>query len=376
MATWLPLAVLPNLELDDDAINIGPVAFAPHHDSRVQNIMNNSTVQRIFLNRFRDAFGESKYPAVLIADKGAAGDYETVEAMASIRDVLSASVVPLARARAMLGNQVSLPLCFSRTLDFYPWRVKDDDGGLVMVNPSLHAIDDIDRFDGQVSPEIRTAELFHTHIDNPLFDRLVSEWRTTYAPHSSAAANAALMRSLNMMHHASQLPALQDTRQFDYGRLTALWISAFEILAHPGPRKSIKLPHVTTLIETADWSDKKYADIAVRIYKRLNEARNTFLHGGAISWRHLRIGPNDEPLHHFAAPIYRMALASWLGLRCDLPDLEHPDRETMGRQMSDYFGYCGRREEIEGAIARAEVSAPSRPGSTGQSPGHSAPNDD
>ena len=354
MATWRPLAVLPNLELED-AIDIGPVAFAPQHDSRVQDTMDGNGLHRIFLSRFRDAFGEWKYPSVLVADDTAAGDYQTVEAMASIRDVLSAAVVPLARANAMLGNQVSLPLCFSRIFDFYPWRVADDNDGLVMINPSLKAIHDVDRFDGQVSPEIQTARLHHVQIDGPLFDSLVKVWSATYAAGADPNTGAAFVRSLNMMHHASQLPALQDTRGFDYGRLTALWVSSFEILAHPGPRESVKLHHVRTLITSADWSDEGYGQIAARVYRRLYEARNAFIHGGDIAERHFRIGPNDLPLHHFAAPIYRMALASHVGLKSTVSGIEHSDWHVVGKGMPDWIAYCERRDAIEKAISLADV---------------------
>ena len=354
MATWRPLAVLPNLQLDD-AVDLGPVSFAPQRDSRVHDIVNENTVHRIFLSRFRDAFGKWKYPAVLIADDRAVGDYQTVEAMASVRDALSAAVVPLARANAMLGNQVSLPLCFSRTFDFYPWKVTDDNDGLVMVNPSLKAIHDVDRFDGQVSPEIQTAMLHRVHIDDPLFESLAKGWSTTYAAGTDPSTGAAFIRSLNMMHHASQLPALQDTRGFDYGRLTALWVSAFEILAHPGPGENVKLQHVKTLITSADWSDEGYGEIAARVYRRLYEARNAFLHGGEIAERHLRIGPNDLPLHHFAAPIYRMALSSHLGLKSTLPDIEHSDWDAVGKSMPGWIAYCEPRDAIEKAISLADV---------------------
>lgn len=46
--------------------------------------------------------------------------------------------------------------------------------------------------------------------------------------------DVALTRSLNMAYHASLLPAGTDTTFYDVGRIVSLWVSAFEILVHPG----------------------------------------------------------------------------------------------------------------------------------------------
>lgn len=351
---WLPLAVFSNFEVCDGAIEAGPVAFASQRDPRVEQIAEGAIVHRVFLNRFRDAFGDWKSPTLLIMSPNAVGDYRTVEAMASIRDVLSASVVPLARARYILGGQLSAPLCFSRTLDFYPWRVQDNGAELVMLNPNVRAIEDVDHFEGQVSPELQTAKLSKNDLDAPLFYKLVDAWRAAYALDAPADTNVALIRSLDMMHHASQLPALQDTRKFDYGRLTALWVSAFEILAHPGPKYGVKVRNVADRIHEADWSDRSLAELSVAVYKRLYRARNAFLHGNAIRDQHLFTGEQGLPLHHFAAPIYRMALSSFLGIRAEMPDVQQEDRELLRRQMLDYWEIRSPRDSMEEAIALAK----------------------
>lgn len=278
--------------------------------------------------------------------------------MASIRDILSGSVVPLARALWVTGGQLSAPLCFSRVFDFYPWKVNQEAKGLVMLTPSVGALDDIDNFQGQVFPEVSTAELSPNDIDLPVFLALTRIWRTAYDGTALEGKDLALMRSLNMAHHACQLPAYQDTRGFDYGRLTALWVSAFEILAHPGRRRSVKERHVMELISKADWSDRRFADLSKGLYKQLYEARGAFLHGSEIKEEHLFSVGNRVPLHQLAAPIYRMALASFLQLKIDLPDVHHSDPTVAQEQHNNYWSSRRPRDRMEEAIALADTSHP------------------
>jgi hypothetical protein len=53
---------------------------------------------------------------------------------------------------------------------------------------------------------------------------------------------------------ASKMPATVDVRLFDLGRIVSLWISAFEILAHPGMGTS-GLFRVYDLLDRAPMSD-------------------------------------------------------------------------------------------------------------------------
>lgn len=356
---WRALAVLPNFEVrGTTAIEAGHVAFASQDDQRVHELIDHSIVHRIFLNRFKSAFGDRKSPTILLANPQAKGDYQTVEAMASIRDTLSGSVVPLARALWVTGGQLSAPLCFSRVFDFYPWKVDQEAKGLVMLTPSVGALDDIDNFQGQVSPEVSTAELSPHDIDRPVFLELTRIWCKAYDGTALEGKDLALMRSLNMMHHACQLPAYQDTRSFDYGRLTALWVSAFEILAHPGPGRSVKERHIMELISKADWSDRRFADLSKELYKQLYDARGAFLHGSEIEEKHLITVAGRIPLHQLAAPIYRMALASFLKLKLEMPDIGHPDREVLQQQHNKYWNGRRPRDRMEEAIALADESHP------------------
>ena len=171
------------------------------------------------------------------------------------------------------------------------------------------------------------------------------------------------MRSLNMAHHACQLPANQDTRHFDYGRQVALWVSAFEILAHP-QTEQVDKRFVCDLLDRAHWtqaqgSTKKthgernpdgWRGIPSWLYLRLYDARNNYLHGNPVSPESLRLPGTDRVVADFAAPLYRIALTAFLGLRP--PDVESlaPDSPELKQALVENVVWGLDSQDFEKAI--------------------------
>jgi hypothetical protein len=112
-----------------------------------------------------------------------------------------------------------------------------------------------------------------------------------------------------MAFASSKMPGTVDVRLFDLGRIVSLWVSAFEILAHPRIGRS-GLFQVYDLLGKAPWHDKKLAQRKYRahissnklkqksaplrslpcwLYGELYHARNDFLHGNPIRQNKLRV---------------------------------------------------------------------------------------
>jgi hypothetical protein len=71
-------------------------------------------------------------------------------------------------------------------------------------------------------------------IDRPLAKALLERWVARFPQASMAWSDRALFRSLNMANEAARIPAPVASTFYDVGRTLALWVSAFEIVAHPG----------------------------------------------------------------------------------------------------------------------------------------------
>ena len=215
---WNPLAVLPNVDLTEP-IEATQASFLPTSDQRIIELCNSHTGLRKFIDSFSNAFGVSHQPAVLAIQNNVSEKFNTIESLASLRDVLTASVIPFNRARMM--NNPNIPrIAFSRSFDFYPWMIGKDYQSLIAFTPGMHAWHCIEKFNGQSSPEVAIRKLSKADIDQPLFTELVKRWQRTYSSRRQMWEDRTLVRSLNMAHHASQLPALIDTRYLDYGRIS------------------------------------------------------------------------------------------------------------------------------------------------------------
>ena len=115
-------------------------------------------------------------------------------------------------------------------------------------------------------------------------------------PRSPPWEDVALMRSLNMAYQASLLPAGTDTTFYDVGRVVSLWVSAFEILVHPGGSGQANRDKVFEMIERTTWAipasgqlahdtggkAKVKRTLASSLYQVLYECRNNFLHGNPV----------------------------------------------------------------------------------------------
>lgn len=383
MGEWIAARVLPNVELREP-IEGGLAALVPHDDPRVEKLCKAHLHLREFLDRFTDAFGEELRPAVLIVQKDAPRSILTVEALASFRDVIAISVVGYNRAlelRHPRGHRIT----FSSSFWFYPWMLDIDNEYLVIGTPAMLGMHDITAFKGQSSPEIWPMVLRTPDIDHPLMNALLARWQSHFARRGGPEwPDLALFRSLNMANQAALPPAGSDTTFYDVGRSIALWVSAFEILAHPGIGKSGLFP-VYELLDKVEWKLRSAAarrykayepgrnpthrrTLACWLYGELYDVRNHFLHGNPVSRNRLNIKRADRNLFQYTAPLYRMALTGFLSLSWPASVPSTDDPKAIGQHISARIDFLGYQETIEKGLLTARGNGPTPPMRSRRSP--------
>jgi hypothetical protein len=283
---------------------------------------------REFLARFTDAFNTALDPVVFIArDDGILKLKDTQGALLSFRDLVAMSVIPYARAYALVYKNAHR-ISYSNSFWLHPWMVAKDDNGLAASTPAFAGFHLVEEFHGQSSPEVPVMQL--DELDAPLFEALLRRWKRHYLGKRQRWQDRALFRSLNMATQAAQLPAGMGTTLYDLGRIAALWVSAFEILAHPRTDRS-GLRYVYPFFEQVVYLDrkvrwKKYSaymgtkkpwprrPLPCWLYGRLYRGRNAFLHGNPVSPKTLQPGDMKVSLFWLAPPLYRLALTGALNL--------------------------------------------------------------
>lgn len=231
---------------------------------------------------------------------------------------------------------------------------------------------DIESFRGQTSPELVYRTLDKSDVDKPLFGALSEKWRKVYIdPGSGDHADIALFRSLNMAYRAGSIPGGADATEYDYGRATALWVSAFEILVHPGGSNKVGLLQVYDLLARAPYVSESVSEaiyeayessakqapkrsIACWLYGEIYRARNDFLHGNPLPDDRLVIASSGRLLLDFAPPLYRLALSAALRIRWAVPQPSEAD--AIGEWISDEMDFYLPQRTIEKALLACSSS--------------------
>ena len=349
MVDWMEVAVFPNLSVMEP-IESRFMVLTSREDERVAAIERAHPNFRRFLEGFSDAFGVVQSPAVLLRNGDAPESLRTMDALAGFRDLVSLSVVPFNRSLEFLYPR-GFRITWSDAFWIYPWMIDKNDQYMISTTPAQTALHIPEEFHGQSKPELPQMSLREHEVDVPLLKALTKRWQRRYLAKRPSWQDRALFRSLNMANQAAALPAGVDATLYDFGRLAALWVSAFEILARPRATQA-NIHVVCSLIERVNWkhdeltkrrykiskSRKKAGPrhpLASWLYGKLYQARNDFIHGNPITSKNITIKKSGLPIMRFAAPLYRIALTGFLELRWtkSMPSLSEPDK--FGKYIAD-----------------------------------------
>lgn len=361
---WAPVFVLPNIPLDA-AIGCEILALAPENDPRVTALKRTHPTFRRFLDSFADNFGQKFEPSVLILNTAAPQSFRDATALASFRDLIALAVVTHNRSlelRHPRGHRV----LFGEAFAIYPWMLDRQYKDVIGCTPAMRGEHELSRFKGQSSPALFRTSLGESDIDQPLLSALMVRWRQRYEAAEPAWADVALLRSLNMAYHASLLPAGTDTTIHDIGRVGSLWISAFEILVHPGGSGKAGPDKVFELIERTPWAKVESSQLAYDtgkanvkrslaswLYHYLYKCRNDFLHGNPVESRNLVLPTSQRTIFEYAAPLYRIALTAFLPLTYGVPMPSSKDAQAFGAYIADRMAFMGPQESAEEALLTA-----------------------
>jgi len=362
---WIPVAVLPNL-YTRRTVEGEIVAFVPPGDPRVRTFVSAHPMLGKFLARFTDTFHVPLEPVVFIVRGDAIPEFtDTQGALLSFRDLVALSVVPHARSNGLVYGGADR-ISYANSFWLHPWMVEND--RLAASTPAFSGIHVVEEFHGQSSPELPLMQL--RELDEPLFAALLARWKRHYLGKRQCWQDRALFRSLNMARQAAQLPAGKGPTLYDLGRIAALWVSAFEILAHPRVDSS-GLSYVYALFERVAYLDrkvrrKKYVAYMSRgkkpwprralpcwLYGRLYQGRNAFLHGNPVSPKTLHPSDLKHSLFWLAPSLYRLAITGALNLSFPKKLQKGAAEKQIGKFVSARMDFNDYQMIAERALLRA-----------------------
>jgi hypothetical protein len=143
---------------------------------------------------------------------------------------------------------------------------------MLLVNPAQMHAHLLEEFRGQPFPEQSQTSIMEKDIDLPLARELLNRWIVRFSEDKVEWKDKALFRSLNMANEAARIPALTAATFYDVGRSLALWVSAYEILAHPGGTGQSNFHTVSTRLESVRWDNAKLSAAAHSVGKPPNRS--------------------------------------------------------------------------------------------------------
>jgi hypothetical protein len=333
-------------------------------DQRVEKLRQDHPNLTVFISKFSNQFGEQVWPSLLLLHSNAPKTYYTAEAVTAFRDIISLSVVPYARTSRLRFNRAS-ELAFTNTFQFYPWMIDKQYEEMILVNPANLHVHLLSEFKGQSFPEQGCASIMERDLDLPLARELLNRWVVRFSDNKVDWKDKALFRSLNMANEAGRIPALAAGVFYDGGRQLALWVSAYEILAHPGGTGQSNFGTVCALLESVKWLNHELAaakhtihgkkpqqkQLATWICKRVYDLRNDFLHGNDVDIAALKI--NGNPVTDFASCLFRLALTGFLDLHFNVPTPASNDSEAIAAFTSQRMKFNNFQRAYETALLTA-----------------------
>lgn len=327
---WQVYPVLPNIDMEF-ALSARHALIVPAADARVRALAAAHPPLDTFLGRFRSAHGQDVAPSVILIDDAATATRQSGEALVGLRNCLSVATILRQTTQAHIhhgGHRI----LYSDAFDLYPWQLDRYYEHMVSITPAVWAMHRLDKFAGQPAPGMPVYKLSQFGIDQPLLKLLLAHWDDGYERPRMRPINRAIFRSLNTAQAAMAMPAATGATMFDYGRQCSLWISAFEILANFESGRA-NLLTVMALLTMKPFLRREVAarrytvrykrvahrvGLAVKLYQRLYQVRNDFLHGNPVTRRSLYLPDSGRFIGQFAPLLYRCALRNVL-------DLHHPD---------------------------------------------------
>jgi hypothetical protein len=324
---WEPIITLPNLAVPEPtpfetsgfAICAGDDArFTEHPADRAI-----ATMGRI-IRQFRTARRERYVPGCFAFRSDIPRARRNAEAIRAFRNVCALACTTSADAVGLASRYGPRWTVHWSDQFLFGYFTAGKSGWVHTLDGAMRGMDDKIPW-SQPSPQFGNPHHWSLLPDTSLLARLLDCWRRYYLRRRQRRILRRLFRSLEIAFHASMFPADGLTSINDYGTRLAQWVSAFEVLCHPGGGLSVGKRDVQGVLRVVPFNVRalkmnRYrishkgktfpASLPESLYDSLYLARNQFLHGMPVSFCTLRYHRSKQYalLSQIAPVLYNAAL--------------------------------------------------------------------
>lgn len=299
---------------------------------QLEDNLANRTARRM-LRRFSTPFGERYRPGCLLVTTDVPQHVLNAEALKAFRNACAIATTIYGWASSIAhpygAGQWATKWTDSFTFGFY---TASRDGNVLTLEGPVRGMDD--RLPSmKASPHLSVPRADHLRVDELLIERLMTAWRRYYVSRRERPKFRRLFRSLEAAFYAGLFPGDGITSISDVCTRLALWVSAFEVLFHPGTRNVNKADVQNALAlaplglrelcarryTVTQYRQRRRVAFAEKLYDEVYQTRNRFLHGNPVRSKHLLYRGSSRYLSliNVAPLLYYAGLLSFLKGKVD-----------------------------------------------------------
>ena len=357
MPRWQLLFTFPNFippaespyTSDEDGI-----AICAGTDARVDQLIEGEAGERmqLLLSRFSSQSGDAYRPGCLLVRDDAHPRLLTDDTLRAFRNICAVTTTTQGWGEVMAeGRQRIVLWNDSFKFGFFTPGRREGFASLHGVAQVFESVPRMREMSFHPDSPFEGLRRLEPTVDARLLARLLVAWRMFYL--ESHEVYRPLFRSLEVAFQAGLFPSDGLTATSDAGTRVGSWVSAFEVLFHPGSDNKVYKSDVLAALAAGPWYDPRLteksfvvsvgkevqASLVEKIYDDLHDARNAFLHGNPVSEDTLRFdrNPNKVSLVELAPILYHGALLAFLvGKVSGGPEDPQPDNMDIEARIEAY----------------------------------------
>jgi hypothetical protein len=312
---WIFVSIFPNLSFRDK-IETKYAMIVSEQDERLKYLQSKNEAVESLTKCFIDTRLKEYKPTFLLIHNKLKTNRERHNAVVSFRNIVALSIILDGWLNMILSDNGNVfTTLYSDYYDLFPLSGYADKYFFIQTPAVSNTVSNfITKYQRNYS--LPDTHHFHLNKDDDMFNSLINVWEDYFIRRNKIILYNSLFRSLQMAYSACKMPTDNFSSFYDYGTKIGLWISAFEILFHPGANSHVGYQQIVAELSQYQFYDKKLNDsvylidkktktnIIGKVYKDIYDARNEFFHGNPVNKNNLFTFDNKKsPALTKAAPV-------------------------------------------------------------------------
>ncbi len=341
--------MLPNLSIKEPLIT-EYACLVDKNDEKMKLLCSEAETVNELSNCFIDQRVKTVNPTFVLFRDEISGLDELHNCIVSFRNIVAISTILREWIPNILSGDSGIDsVLYSDYFDLFPLSSYGDKYYTIST-PASNSLVGNAKVKYQRNYVLPKLNFFHIDTNDEILNSLLKLWNEHFIKRRNNK-RVSLFRSLQIVYSACKMPVDNFSTIYDYGMKLGFWVSAFEVLFHPGKNNYIgyrdilkKLSEVKFKLSILNRKMYKIdnllkSNVVGKAYKEIYDNRNAFFHGNTVKFNDLNLHKSDKypSLTAIAHIIFLISLYSYLMEDDSLIRLNNMDFTNSLYSAHNYF---------------------------------------